>query len=632
MYVYLIAPTAILLAMYIGFWPKQLPPRAYVWLVVIDILLAVGEYFSGYFPTINLLFWLFIIVFVIVIRLVRIVIEQSMTYLAKNRMATILLLVVLFVAALAVIGGFAIVIAALVFGYYQSTLKKGPHKVGQSASASINGLRAALAKLGPFTMLVLAAVFALIISLGASSIAQGIAAATTYQAQANLVNAKAITSLPHVNATDIPIVEKTNASIVLANAIGGLGPQYHVSSQGLAIVRFHGQLIWAAPLEFNNGLIWLTKHASPGYVWTSASNPSAKPNLVLGQQYYYTPQAGFGFNLNRVLYQHYPAYYLGTTDWEVDTTGQGYWITSLYKPAPGLTGLITKVIVGSAMTNPTTGATIYYPLGKQPAWISQIVGPNFAQNEANRYGWDRAGFFAATFTHQNTTQPVHSTPYNVLMSNGALGWEIPMSSPNTADNSLAGLILIDAESNQVSFTPFTGVQNDMAASQRINGATINSTLSAGRPLLYNLANALAYVAPVINSSGIVQEVAVVDPHNTVQPIIAGGLADALSSWQSYLASGDIGLTSSSKGAGLKTTTGTVLRVASYLTSSGSSGSTVREYWLFLIGHQAYTANLSINPSVIPFVKPGDRVTITYVPGSAPYSITAMTDITLSHMP
>jgi hypothetical protein len=59
---------------------------------------------------------------------------------------------------------------------------------------------------------------------------------------------------------------------------------------------------------------------------------------------------------------------------------------------------------------------------------------------------------------------------------------------------------------------------------------------------------------------------------------------------------------------------------------------VREYWLFLIGHQAYTANLSINPSVIPFVKPGDRVTITYVPGSAPYSITAMTDITLSHMP
>ncbi len=632
MYVYLIAPTAILLAMYIGFWPKRLPARAYLWLVVVDLLLAAGEYFSGYFPVINVLFWIYIVLFAIVIRLVRIVMEHSTSFLAKNRMLTIILLVILFIVALSFLGGFAIVLAAIAFGIYQTTQKRGPRKTGQGAYAAMEGLRNALARLGPFTMLLIAAIFALIISSGASAVASGVVAATTYQKQAALVNAKTTSTLPLVNATDIPIVEETNASIVLANSIGGLGPQYHVSNQGMALVRYHGQLIWTAPLEFNNGLIWLTNHSTPGYVWTSASNPSAKPNLVLGQHYYYTPKAGFGLNLNRVLYQHYAEYYMGTTDWEVDPSGQGYWITSLYQPAPGVTGLVTKVMVGSAMTNPTTGATVFYPLGKQPSWVSQIVGPEFAQNEANRYGWDRAGFIAATFTHQNTTQPVHSTPYNVLMDNGALGWEIPMSSPNTTDNSLAGLILVNAETNQVSFTPFTGVQNDMAASQRINGATINSTLRSGRPLLYNLANALAYVSPVVNASGIVQEVAVVDPHNTVQPIIASNLADALSNWQSYLASGDIGLAPGTKNTGLKTTTGTVLRVATYLTSSGSSGSTVKEFWLFLIGHDSYSADLSVNPNAIPFVKPGDRVTITYVTGSTPYTITSIKDITLNQSP
>ncbi len=631
MYVYLIAPTAILLALYIGFWPKRLPMRAYVWLLAVDLAMTVGEYFSGYFPTINLLFWIFIVVFAIVVRVIRMLLNRSLTLLAGNRTLAIILAVVLFLIALAVLGGFAILLAVIAFAVYQSSRrKKGSRSV--SAKSPFDSVRDALAKLGPLTLLVIAAVLAIIVSLGATAVARGFVAATTYHEQAGLVQAQTTATLPLVNDVDIPIVEHTNAAILLANVIGGLGPQYHVSNEGLALVRFHGQLVWTAPLEFNNGLIWLTKRTSPGYVWTSASNPSAKPTLVLGNHYLYTPQAGLWDNLQRILYQHYPEYYLGTTDWEIDPSGKGYWITSLYKPAPGLTSLVTRVMVGSAMTDPTTGTTVMYPLGKQPTWVSQVVGPEFAQNEADRYGWDRAGFIAATFTHQNATIPVHSTPYNVLLDNGALGWEIPMSSPSNTDNSLAGLLLINAETNQVTFTSFTGVQNDMAASQRINGATINSTLSAGRPLLYNWAGALAYVAPIVNSSGIVQEVAVVDPHNTVQPIVASNLPGAMSNWQSYLASGDIGLSPGNKGTGLKTVTGTVERVATFLTSSGSSGSTVKENWLFLIHHQAYTADMSISPNVIPFVQAGDHVTITYVPSDIPYSITAITDQTLQKKP
>lgn len=627
MYVYLIAPVSLLIAIYLGFWPKRLPVRAYLWLAGVAVILAVVEYFSGFFPTLNLLFWLYLLLFIVILRIIRYFIVHSLAHLLKNRALLIVLGILLFVMALSVLGGSIIFLAVLIFAFYRASLKKGSRNL-----SSWDGFRASLTKLGPLAALAVASIVALILSLGVSSLTKGIVAATTYTTQANLVKAKNTTSLPAVNATDIPIVERNNALIVLANSIGSFGTQFHVSEQGLALVRYQGQLIWTAPLEFNNGLIWLTKHSSPGYVWMPASNPSAKPNLVMGQQYLFTPQAGFGFNLQRQLYQHYPEYYLGTTDWEVDPSGRGFWVTSLYQPAPGITGLVTRVLVGSAVTDPTTGVTKFYHLGQQPGWVSQIVGPEFAQNEADRYGWDRAGFFAATFTHQNTTLPVHATPYNVLLDNGALGWEIPMTSPNTTDNSLAGLMLVNAETNQVTYTAFTGVQNDQAASQRINGATINSTLSAGRPLLYNLANTLAYVAPVVNTSGIVQEIAVVDPHNTVQPIIAGNLAEAFANWQSYLASGDIGIAPNTKGTGLKTVSGTVQRVATILTSSGSSGSTVKESWLFLINHQAYIASLSVNPNVVPFVKVGDQIEVTYVPGSAPFSITALTDKTLLQNP
>ncbi|MHB1628444.1 MAG: hypothetical protein ACYCVB_08715 [Bacilli bacterium] len=633
MYVYLLAPLALMLAVVVGFGPKRIPGRAVAWMAAIVAALAALEYLTGFFPPINVLFILFIILLAAVLRVIRIVMEHSLPRLMNNRILMIALIAVAAVLAIAVFSGGAIILAIIAWSVYRSVKRpRGPRSVSQmdGLSAFWDNTRKAMNALGPLSLVVIGTAAALVLSGVVAGALTKTAAATTYAPQVALVKARVTSALPPVNVTDVPIVERTNAALVLSNSIGGLGPQYHVSSQGLSLVRYHGQLIWTAPLDYNNGLIWLTKHTTPGYVWTSASNPSAKPALVLGQSYQITPHAGFGYNLGRVLYQNFPTLYIGTSDWELSPQGQGYWVTSLYAPAPGLAGLVTRVLVGSALTNPTTGHVVFYPLHAQPSWVSQIVGPNFAQNEAQRFGWDRAGFFASTFTHQLTTQPVHATPYNVLLGNGGLGWEIPMTSPSSVDNSLAGVILVDAETNQVTYTAFSGVQNDLAVSQRINGATLNSTLSAGRPLLYNVAGALGYIAPVINQSGIVQEVALADPRNTTQPIIASSLTNAFAAWQSYLAGT---ATPGTAVPGLVHLTAYVTRVATSLESSGASGATVKEYWLYLINGAAFRATLSLNPNVVPFVRPGDLVTVTYIKNSgSPATLQSITDGTLLKAP
>ncbi len=633
MYVYLLAPLALMLAIVVGFGPKRIPARAVAWMAATVLALAALEYLAGFFPPINVLFILFIILLAAMLRVIRIVMEHSVPRIMNNRILMIALVSIVVILAMAVFSGGAIILALVAWSVYRSTKRpRGPRPVSQTdgISAFWDNARKAMNALGPLSLVIIGTAVALVLSGVIAGALTKVAAATTYAPQVTLVKARVTNTLPAVNVSDVPIVERANAALVLSNSIGGLGPQYHVSNQGLSLVRYQGQLVWTAPLDYNNGLIWLTKHTTPGYVWTSASNPSAKPALVLGQSYQITPNAGFGYNLGRVLYQNFPTLYIGTSDWELSPQGKGYWVTSLYAPAPGLAGLVTHVLVGSALTNPTTGHVIFYPLHSQPGWVSQIVGPNFAQNEAQRFGWDRAGFVAATFTHQLTTEPVHATPYNVLLGNGGLGWEIPMTSPSSVDNSLSGIILVDAETNQVTYTAFTGVQNDVAVTQRINGATLNSTLSAGRPLLYNVAGALGYIAPVINQSGIVQEVALADPHNTTQPIIASSLTSAFAAWQSYLAGT---ATPGTAVPGLVHLTAYVTRVATSLESSGASGATVKEYWLYLINGQAFRATLSLNPNVVPFVRPGDLLSITYIKDSgSPATLQSITDQTLLRAP
>jgi len=634
MYVYLLVPILLTLAVVVGWGIRSVPARGWPWIGATVLLMAVVEYFLGIFPPLNVPTILFILLVAATVRTARMLLEKHFGRLISNRkvlIAGIAVLVLLFLATFG-IGGLMLLffiglsIPQLIFGRRQ----RGPRPVGQQGgfAASAAGLPRLVQKLGPLTLLIVGTAASLIV---AGIIAGGVTkvdAAVTYGEQVSLVRAHPTATLPSIQVSDVPIIERDNAAIMLSNVIGSLGPQYHVSLSGLSLVRYHGALIWVAPLDYNNGLIWLTRHFSPGYVYMPANNPNAKPTLVLGQQYEIMPQAGFSYNLDRLLYQNFPTLIIGSSDFEISPTGEGYWVTSLYNPAPGLADLVTRKLVGSALTNPSTGAVTYYPLGTQPAWVSQVVGPNFAQNEAARYGWDRAGFIASTFTHTLATNPVHATPYNVLLGNGQLGWEIPMTSVSNVDNSLSSLILVDAETNQVTSTTFTGIQNDVAVTQRINGATVNSQLSAGRPLLYKVDGALAYIAPILNPSGIVQEVAIVDPSNVSPPIIAATLPQAVSSWQAYLAGEGV----HGVGVGapvLRTVTGKVERVATLLQPSGASDSTVKEYWLFLVDGKAFRASQSIAPTVVPFVQRGDRVTIKYYSGPEPITVQSIVDHSLS---
>lgn len=641
--VYWIAPLLFIVAMTLGWLPHRLSVKGYGFLVGFVFLFGGIEYFIGYYPAINARFELWLALFIGTLLLVRVLGDQTEKVLKKTsflwKRTNLFLLLFLFLPFLGPSIGILLPLALVGWALYRRmNQKKGakPHftvvggEGGSGGSFSARVVRSLWPTISqkalPLMQLSFYTFLAFLVASVMEPILVGAAAVTTYPQQASLVKAIKVKTLPQINVSDVPVMARRSALAAFQNVVGNLGSQYHVSQQGMALVRYKGQLVWTAPLDFNNVLIWLERGSTPGFVWMRANSANSHPHLVVNQALRITPRAPLYDNLNRILYQHFPTLIIGTSDWEISPHGHGYWVTSLYKPAPGLDAVVTRVMVGSAVTNAVTGQVRYYPFGKQPSWVSQVVGPGFAQSEAARYGWDRAGFFQATFAHAHATQPVHAVPYNVLLANGGLGWEIPMTSPSSSDQSLSGMILIDAETNKVYYTSFTGVQNDIAISNRIDGATVNSQLHPGRALLYNADGHLAYIAPIENRNGLLQEVAMVDPTNMSAPILAPDLGQAEQSWLNYLQGN--GKSISGK-ASMGHFSGIVQRVAAVMQTQGTgSAATLRQIWLYRIGTHAYEVTLNVAPNTVPFVQKGDKVKGTYTGSQAPFKIVKLTDLSL----
>src|SRR5205823_260247 len=134
-----------------------------------------------------------------------------------------------------------------------------------------------------------------------------------------------------------------NATFLAGRAIGqattlnangqpnAIGSQFKVFNEVSSIQIVNHELWTIVPIDWNG---WGPQSGSnsppgvPGYIKVSGENPiipADYASLPRGKEFRYTPQAIFGYNLDRLVWNHHPEKYIADKHLEIDDNGEAHY-------------------------------------------------------------------------------------------------------------------------------------------------------------------------------------------------------------------------------------------------------------------------------------------------------------------
>ncbi len=401
---------------------------------------------------------------------------------------------------------------------------------------------------------------------------------------------------------------KDNAIYLAQKAIGqdgAIGSQFQTEDDEFTLQMVNGQLWYVAPLEFNGYAAWNSAGVSPGYVMVSAENPDLQPKLVRfpeGQQMRYSPSAWFGDDLERHLRENgYLNKGLTGFSFEIDESGHAWWVVTVYQPT--ITWSAEKVL-GAVIVDPATGDSTFYPLGKVPSWVDRVVPQSFVKGYLTWWGEYRHGWLNSWWSERDVTEPGDSSL--IYGEGGEPEWVTDITSSNSKDNSLIGVVYTNSRTGKSRFYSVPGGGTNSAILDAVNNnPQINfRKLHGADPQLYNIYGTMASVVPLFNDSHSFQGVAIV-PIDNVQKVATGtDQYEALRQYEAMLsATGE--KVALGKERDLKTVVGIIDRVDEDVTKSGSL------YYFHLPGIPHLFVGSSDDSPKLTVTEKGDRVRVEF---------------------
>ena len=143
------------------------------------------------------------------------------------------------------------------------------------------------------------------------------------------------------------------ASTHLGKAEGTIGSQFSLATDYVTLQLINNDLQYLIPLDYNGFSSWKSTDGVPGYILVDAEDPKGKVTAVFDRKYLYTPQACFGYNLQRHLRAQFPFQDLSDYSLERDENGREWWIVTVSHPTISYFG---TVVDGIAKVDPVSGA------------------------------------------------------------------------------------------------------------------------------------------------------------------------------------------------------------------------------------------------------------------------------------
>ncbi len=405
------------------------------------------------------------------------------------------------------------------------------------------------------------------------------------------------------NTILLPSLDKELSIKIAQGKLGPYGAQFQMDPDIFTSVNVirdkNQQMVRISPLDYSGFMVALSSGSkgTPGYLEVAQGTGEGRLVPVEGGMKY-TPGALFNYDLARHLRFTYRTALFGGWNFEIDDAGNPWWVVPVMENRAGL--FAGSEIIATVLVNPISGESAYYIKGTEPVWVDRVVPSELVLEQANNALSLKNGWFNQILGEKKEVFQL-SDGYNYISTvDGLEGktWLISgITSPNEADQTVIGFLMVDLKTKETRRYSLTGITEMRAMEIAQNDERVRAqALTPTWPIVMEVQGTPAYFLMLKNDVQR-QRFALVDVANGT--LVA--MADNLSDCQTQFA-GMMGVTSLDQ-ENLLTVDGIVSRVRDNYDGTSS---------FLLAGDPAnrYIVNNTQSNGIL-FMSPGDNVVITY---------------------
>ena len=410
-------------------------------------------------------------------------------------------------------------------------------------------------------------------------------------------------SFSAISLSKIPVVDKATAQQLGDKQIGkvqGLGSQYSIDPT-YTLVSTPTSILRVSPLEYQDIIKWFQNRNTgvPNYIRVNVNDASDVSLVNLAKGMKYVPSAFFDQDLLRHVRFKYRSDILQDFSFEVDDSGNPYYVLSIVQPKIGFFGGMDAV--GVIVVNPIDGSMNKYSVDTVPAWVDRVQPTALAWTQIDNWGYYIHGFWNTIFGQKDMIQT--TTGYNYVSINGDTYVFSGLTSVG-ADKSIVGFALINLHNKKADFYRIGGA-DEASAMSSAQGQVQHLGYVATFPVLLNVEGQATYFISLKDQEGLVKMYAFV----AVTDYSLVGVGDSVAGAQiAYI--NKLNLKGIIEGSTQLKTIEAKINAIDVAIVNGNSN-----YYLRLEGvDKLLIAPISIS-SELAISKIGDTVKVTYLEGS-----------------
>lgn len=412
----------------------------------------------------------------------------------------------------------------------------------------------------------------------------------SYANRINIAESEFNEDVKPVDFNQLALIDKSSSSKLGDRVMGqmtDLVSQFYVSNLYTQI-NYNNTIIRVTPLEYASVIKYFTnrKNGVPAYITVNSVNGEA--NLVrLDKGMKYMPSAIIFNNLYRKLRISYPTTIFGEINFEIDENGKPYWIIETLK-YKGI-GLM-KEVTGIIVLDPTDGTSTKYLTGEVPNWIDHVYSPDLIIEQVDDWGKYKNGFINSLFSQKEVVMT--TTGYNYIAQDDDIYLYTGITSVSS-DESNVGFILTNMRTKETKFYNVAGAE-EYSAMASSEGQVQQMKYTSTFPLLINLNNKPTYLMSLKDNAGLVKMYSFVDYTDYQKVVVTDASFGIIKAAENYLG-GVIGNTLEKEITIKEITEATIDGLTYY----------------YFKADDIYRASIKVNEKILPFIKIGDKIKITY---------------------
>jgi hypothetical protein len=218
----------------------------------------------------------------------------------------------------------------------------------------------------------------------------------------------------------------------------------------------------------------------------------------------YTTAEHFSRNLYRYIRFRYPTYMFETPSFEIDDSGNPYWICSRKIKTIGLFG--GEDVGGAVLVNAETGECTYYDIKSVPEWVDHVYNADLIVRQYDYYGRYHNGFINSILGQKDVR--VTTSGYNYIALNDDVFMYTGVTSV-TSDESNIGFILSNQRTKETRYYSCAGAE-EYSAMQSAEGIVQQMSYVSTFPILLNISGEPTYFMSLKDNAGLVKTYAMVN--------------------------------------------------------------------------------------------------------------------------